>query len=173
MIVNDLNKGIFYLVISVGLLGVFAGLAISGADIVNPWTSQAIAAQTELQTGYEAELNQIDLNYYQIEREQQAQTQISKAHNDVIYHEELNQVKVKLFDLVGKIAIGLIAYIAVLAAFLFFWHRFHQIQKHKDSLAQQPTQLTQAYLRPKPSQNGTNSVQTNELYPVHDPISHV
>lgn len=69
MIVNDNSKGIVSLVICIGFLGIFAGLALAGSDIVNPWTSQAVAAQTAMQTSHEAAINRIDLNHYQQERQ--------------------------------------------------------------------------------------------------------
>lgn len=159
MVIKTFTKGVFYTIICVGLLGLLSGLALTGADIVNPWTSQAKAAQTEMQTAYVAEKNTIDLAYYRQVRAQEAQAQVTKTNDDLNYHQRMNEVKLNLVDWGGKVAIGLIAYTIVLSVFLVFWHRFHQMIAHRETALQTKLRLTQAYLQPKSGvmQNGNGN----------------
>jgi len=167
MVVHTFNRGVFYTIIAVAVLTFLSGLALSGSDIVNPWTSQAKAAQVEMQTAYAAEKNNIDLTYYEQELEREAQRQNARIQEEINYSRQMNQVKLSIFKWAGIAAIVLFTYSVMLVVFLFFWHRFHQMVARKEVFAQTKPQLTQVYLRPKngarPSHNGNGHV------PYHHP----
>lgn len=178
MVVKTFTKGLFYTILGIGVLGFFAGLAMAGSDIVNPWTSQAAAAQTQAIMEYETEKNNIDLHYYAQERGLEAMSNETRINNNLAYHQRMNETKLKLVDIGGKVAIGLSAYLVILFAFLFFWHRFHQMptMQKMPVIQKQEPKHTPVYLRPQPtsSRNGngrTRKPVQNDITPVHPRVN--
>lgn len=163
MVVKTSTKGHFYTILGVAVLVFFAGLAIAGSDIVNPWTSQAVAAQTQAIVEYETEKNNIDLHYYAQERGLEAIANETRINNNLAYHQRMNEIKLKLVDIGGKVVIGLSAYLVLLSTFLFFWHRFHQMptMQKMPVIQKQEPKRTPVYLRQQPtsSRNGNGRVR--------------
>ncbi len=163
-------KGVSTIVLCAAILGLLAGLALAGSDLANPWTSQAQAAQIEMQTVYNAKKKEVDLIYYRREREETAQAQIAKTNDDIVYHRQMNQVKLNLLDWAGKAVIGFAVYAAILGGFLIFWHRFHQIMANKEAASRPQPRLTQAYLRP--TNGAAHNGNGNGRPPRHHPSLH-
>ncbi len=153
MVVKTFTKGLFYTILGVAALGFLAGLAMAGSDIVNPWTSQAAAAQTQAIVEYETEKNSIDLHYYAQERSLEAIANETRINRNLAYQQRMNEIKLKLMDIGGKVAIFLVAYLVVLSTFLYFWYRFHQLPTMQElpvTQEQNPKRIP-AYLRPLPT----------------------
>ncbi len=160
MITNSF-KGIASIILTVALIGLVAGLSIAGSDLANPWTSQAAAAQRQAETAHETEKNAIDRHYYAQEREMQARAQEIRINEQIAYQQRMDAIKLKLADIGGKVAIGLLAYLVVLSVSLFFWNRLQQMLKRQEAaLKRSSQQYTPVYLRPRStsSRNGNGRV---------------
>lgn len=140
MVVKTFTKGLFYTILGVAMLGFFAGLAIAGSDIVNPWTSQATAAQTQIATAHQQAINEIDTQYYEQERAWQSQATEAKIKEDIAFYKRQHEQALRLQKWAGIAAIVLgsaTAYGALTLVFIFFWNRFFKMVNAKDeALAQ-------------------------------------
>ncbi len=167
MVVKTFTKGLFYTILGIAVLGFFAGLAMAGSDIVNPWTSQAAAAQTQAIIEHETEKNNIDLHYYAQERSLEAIAQETRINDNLAFQQQMNEIKLKLIDIGGKVAIYLSAYLVVIFTFLFFWHRFFQMPTMRESPVIQgddPKRMP-VYLRPQPTSSRNDNGRVRKPIP--------
>ncbi len=102
MLVNNSITGALVLLVVVMLvIGVFAGLAISDSDLVNPYRNQAEAERIRQEAAIQAQRDAIDLQTYQREQELRLQALEQQRADEQAYRQAWQEAKLHLLRMAG------------------------------------------------------------------------
>jgi hypothetical protein len=85
---GPITGAVVALVVVALVAGLVVGVSVSETDLLNPSTSQAEANRIDRDTEYEAQIREIDLEYYRAERAAQADALEQGYQQDALYEQK-------------------------------------------------------------------------------------
>lgn len=119
MVINQSVTGALVGLVLIALLvGLVTGATLAGADILNPYRSQAEAEQIRREAEIQAQRAAIDLQAYQQEQQLRLQALAQQQADEQAYRQELQKAKITILRIVSitaAITTGLAALILAIA----------------------------------------------------------
>lgn len=101
MVNNSVTGALVLLVLTIFVISLVAGLALSNSDLVNPYRNQAEAERMRQETAIQAQREAIDLQTYQREQELRLQAQEQQQADERAYRQAWQETKLSFLRTAG------------------------------------------------------------------------